>query len=459
MNRRLFWKLCLTVAAGTVALFAAISWLIGNAEEGMSMLDAEHQQQIIDYGAQAEHLHRKGDHEALAAWLRDIQVREGVWVAVVSSEITPLAGSVLTQRFVDGFRIGRDVSWKIHLYFSSNPIMEVPFADGHTHFLMVLPDRMRPGAYWRSMQILLQIGLPLVLLVLLSWVLYRHVVDPLRKLQQATHKFSEGDYGVRVRAGLGARNDEFTALAETFDRMAERTGQVIVTLRGLIAELSHELRTPLARLDMAVHSLQQGLEPGQSLYRIRRESAVMRGLVEDSLALAWLENERPTFSAESLDLVDLLDIVIEDAAFEFPDRRLVRHLPEQAGIEGSDHRALGQAIENILRNALRYTPVGGAVTVSLSGVGAAYRIDIADEGPGVPPGCLQAIFQPFYRVPDHPAGAGEAGEGARDSFGLGLALAWRQIKAAGGEVWAENLAPGGLRVSLQLPAGGEGKQA
>lgn len=444
MNRGLFWKLCFTVGAGTVALFAVISWLVTYAEEGMSMLAQEHQQQILAYGAEAERLYNRGDEEALTAWLRALQAREGVWAAVVASEITPLAGSELNERFDDGFSIGRDVGWKIHLYFEVNPIMEVPFADGYTHFLMILPDRMRPGAYWRYLHLLLQVGLPLLLLVMLSWVLYRHVVDPLRQLQRATDRFSEGDYEVRVRAGLGKRKDEFFALAETFDRMAERTGSVITTLRSLIAELSHELRTPLARLDMAAHSLQQQLQPEQALARIRLESDRMRNLVEDSLALAWLENERPELREESLDLVDLLDIIVEDAQFEFPDRQVRPGLPERAVIERSDHRALGQAVENILRNALRYTPPGGVVKVDLSREDAAWRIDIVDQGPGVPADCLEAIFQPFYRV-----------ERSRETggFGLGLALARRQVEAAGGRVWAENAQPGGLRVSLVLGGG------
>ncbi|TFH84895.1 sensor histidine kinase [Billgrantia azerbaijanica] len=444
MNRRLLWKLCATLALGTLALVWVITFLGDATEQQMSLIAERHRQTLKAWGRTAERLHRAGDERALAAWLKELQEREDTWAAVVRSDIQPLAGSELTQRFRDGFRLGRSEEWKIHLYFDENPIMETPFADGHTHFLVRLPQRMRPGAYLNQVKLFLKVALPLAVLIALSLVIYRHLMRPLRQLELATRQFSDGNLGVRVRALLGNRNDELAALAETFDRMAERTGELIISQRRLIADLSHELRTPLTRLDMAVSCVEEGIDTRHFLPRIRRECRLMRDLVEDTLTLAWLENEQPSLDRDSLDLTDLLDSVLEDARYEYPDHRLHAELPTQAAITGSSQRALAQAIENVIRNACHYTPVGGRVGIALHQEPGGYRLTVEDEGPGVAAEQLERIFTPFFRT-------AQARDARSGGHGLGLALARRQVEAAGGWIAAENRDAGGLRMTLWLP--------
>ncbi|GKW50655.1 sensor histidine kinase [Halomonas sp. NCCP-2165] len=445
MNRRLFWKLCGPLALGTLALVWVITFLGAETEQQMSFIAERHQQTLRQWGATAERLHVAGDEAALADWLEALQAREETWAAVVRSDIRPLAGSELSAQFREGFRLGRHVEWKIHLYFADNPIMDLTFADGRTHFLITLPRRMRPGGHLPEVKLALKVALPLAVLMLLSVVIYRHLMHPLRQLELATRAFSEGNLGVRVRALLGNRNDELTALAATFDRMAERTGELILTQRRLIADLSHELRTPLTRIDMALSCVEEGIETQHFLPRIRRECRLMRALVEDTLTLAWLENEKPSLDQDSLDLTDLLDSVIDDARYEYPDHRLDAELPAQAAIHGSSQRALAQAVENVIRNACHYTPAGGRVRVALSAEAQGYRLDVDDQGPGVPDDQLERIFQPFYRT-------AQARDDKPDGHGLGLALAHRQLEAVGGWVRAENRPAGGLRMTLWFPA-------
>lgn len=445
MNRRLFWKLCGPLALGTLALVWVITFLGAETEQQMSFIAERHQQTLKQWGATAERLYTAGDEAALADWLEALQAREETWAAVVRSDIRPLAGSELSAQFREGFRLGRHVEWKIHLYFADNPIMDLTFADGQTHFLVTLPQRMRPGGHLPEVKLALKVALPLAVLVLLSVVIYRHLMHPLRQLELATRAFSEGNLGVRVRALLGNRNDELTALAATFDRMAERTGELILTQRRLIADLSHELRTPLTRIDMALSCVEEGIETQHFLPRIRRECRLMRALVEDTLTLAWLENEKPSLDQDSLDLTDLLDSVIDDARYEYPDHRLDAELPAQAAIHGSSQRALAQAVENVIRNACHYTPAGGRVRVALSAEAQGYRLDVEDQGPGVPDDQLERIFQPFYRT-------AQARDDKPDGHGLGLALARRQLEAVGGWVRAQNRPAGGLRMTLWFPA-------
>ncbi|MDX1458879.1 MAG: sensor histidine kinase [Marinobacter sp.] len=445
MNHRLLWKLCGTLALGTLVLFWLISFVGSETERKMSFIDQKYQQTLKDWGRTAETLYREGDEQALARWLKDLQLRENTWAAVVRSDIRPLAGSELTDRFREGFRLGRDEEWKIHLYFPENPIMETTFADGNTHFLVLLPQRMRPGTYLPEARVLLKVALPLAVLVVLCLVIYRHVMTPLRQLELATRQFTDGNLGVRVRALLGNRNDELAALAETFDRMAERTGDLILSQRRLIADLSHELRTPLTRIEMAVSCLEEGVDIQHFLPRIRRECGLMRGLVEDTLTLAWLENEKPRLDQESLDLTDLLDSILDDARYEYPGHCLQARLPDRAGLIGSSHRALAQAIENVIRNACNHTPADGTIRVSLEGEDSGFRLIVNDEGPGVPPAHLELIFKPFFRS------RGDC-SGQPSGHGLGLALARRQVEAAGGWIKAENREEGGLRMVLWFPA-------
>ncbi|WP_445395396.1 histidine kinase sensor domain-containing protein [Zobellella sp. An-6] len=447
MNRRLLWKLCATIAFGTVALFWLLGYLVDHTEHSMSFIAPKHRKTLLDYGAEAERLYLAGDAQALATWLEQLQQREHTWAAVVRSRLEPVAG-IIGQRFWEGFGLGRSVEWKIHLYFAENPIMEIPFHDRHVHFLIQLPQHMRPGGYQPHTRVLLQIALPLLLLVLLSLVLYRHLMSPLRQLEKATRRFSEGDHQVRVRAALGKRNDELARLADTFDRMAERTGRLLQNQRHLIADLSHELRTPLTRIEMAVDWAEQAPDKAEALARIRRDGELMRRLVEDTLTLAWLENERPRLNGDDLDLIDLLDSLIDDARFEFPGHDICASLPRQAPLTGSSQRALGQAIENMLRNALHHTPPGGRVSLALTPDGTGYRLHIDDQGPGVPEAHLNDIFLPFFRLDG--ARQGQAG-----GFGLGLALARRQLEAAGGRVHASNRPEGGLRMTLWLPRDGK----
>lgn len=447
MKRSLLWKLCLVVGIGAVLLLYLVSQLSARAQEQMSYLSDEHQQQLSAYAQSAQELYIDNDLEQLAQLMRDIQQREDTWAAVVKSDLQSIAGGELGKNFYQSYGIGRGIQWKLHSWLVK-PVMEIDISERNVHFLIQLPDRMRPGIfqYMGFTHLALQLVLPLILLTAISFMLYFHINSPLRQLQIATRQFSEGRFDVRVRGLMGKRTDELAELASTFDKMAARISDLITNQRQLISDLSHELRTPLTRLDIALATLKDEhcSSSVTAIARVARESEAIRKLVEDTLTLAWLENERPSLMQEDLDLVDLLDVVVEDARFEFPDRRIESDLPESAPISHSNHRALGQALENIIRNAMRYTPPGKVVSVLLETESNAYQIHIADQGPGVPEQHLAKIFQPFYRLDS-------ARSGDNAGFGLGLALAQRQITAIGGEVVAHNRKPRGLLMSICLP--------
>lgn len=447
MNRRLLWKFCVIIATGIVAMYYLLNALAIQTEENLSMLEPEHRQELRAWGKQVQALFEAGDKQALQHWLQDMQSRENTWAAIVKFDTEQLFGEPGHEHLYLGSNLGRSIDWKIHLYMDHNPVMEIKFDGRPISLLVQLPERMRPGSYWPTVKLLLQVFLPMLLLALLSVLLYRHIMNPLHELEHATQAFSRGDFSIRVRRRLGSRNDEISELANTFDQMAGRIGDLIISQRQLIADLSHELRTPLTRLDIAVANVRSELPANQNLERIERESGHIRRLVEDTLTLAWLDNERPDLKSEEIELVDLIDVIVDDAKYEFPAREINTKLPRSAPLLQSNHRAIGQALENVLRNALKYSPHNSPVDIELELRAGEYQILVLDRGPGVPQHALESIFQPFFQM-DQARSDGKAdGKG----FGLGLALARRQLKSVGGYITAQNREQGGLRLQIVLP--------
>ena len=443
MKRIIFWKLFFILATGVVTFFYLVHTITLKTEEKMSFISEQHRAELKAWGKQAESFYLAKDFKSLEDYLTQIRTQENVWVAVVGFSAQQYAGTKYEKDIVGIYHFGRSVDWKIHLYFAENPIMELPFKEYGTSFIVRLPDRMRPGAHWLTAKLAIQIFVPMTLLILLTFLLYRHIITPLHRLDSATLAFSKGDLSVRVGQHFVNRNDELSHLAKTFDSMASRIGELIENQRQLINDLSHELRTPLTRLDIAVESFNSA-QSQDHLLRIERESRQIRKLVENTLTFAWLENEQPNIQNEEVDLVDVIDVLVEDARFEFANQNIVTDLPNSAIILNSSHRALCPAIENVLRNALKYTPAEEAVTVSLHDKNNAFLIKINDSGPGIPEHLLKKIFEPFFRVDD-------SRMADSDSFGLGLALAKRHLASVGATIVASNLNQGGLTVEINVP--------
>ncbi|RBW43590.1 two-component sensor histidine kinase [Psychromonas sp. B3M02] len=443
MKNTLFWRLLASIFFVTVGLFAFINYLTDKTQLEMSFIKTEDQQQLINYAKQAEKLYLQGDQQALQDWITSLQQTEKTWVAIITSQLTPEFGSYVDKKFNEEFRLGRGVDWKVHLYFDQNPVIELPFLDKRTHFLIRLPERMRPGTYLKQIHLFQQVALPLLPLLLLTSLLYRYLMSPLQRLRVATKKFSKGNFNVRVRPNLGKRNDELTDLADAFDQMAENTGALIIQQRQLIADLSHELRTPITRMELVIGSAKQGISQLDLLPRLEKETSEIRSLIEDTLTLAWLENEKPILTGEPFDLIELLEVIVEDAKFEFPNAKITLTSPQCLQLIKCSQRSLSQALENLIRNALKYSPNNKAVVVTVTEHHKNVAISISDQGNGVPDHLIESIFQPFFRVD-------QSRDKNTDGVGLGLALARRHIEANSGKLNAQNLYPG-LQMQIDIP--------
>jgi two-component system sensor histidine kinase CpxA len=207
------------------------------------------------------------------------------------------------------------------------------------------------------------------------------------------------------------------------------------------------LRSPLARLNVALE-LARRKAPSHltpELNRMETESARINELIGRVLALARAENADPVANGETVDLTDLTRGVIEDARYETQRQHKAVTLDVQSHtyIRG-DRQLLASAIENVLRNAVRYAPEASSVDVAVATRDGKALVTIRDHGPGVPAAQLDRIFEPFHRV--EPARNRETG-----GVGLGLAIARRAITIHGGQITADNASDGGLVVQIILP--------
>jgi signal transduction histidine kinase len=280
----------------------------------------------------------------------------------------------------------------------------------------------------------------------LSYLLALYLTSPLKKLRSTVQAFAEGNLGARVSPDLGSRRDELADLGREFDHMAEQIAALIAAQKRLLADISHELRSPLARLAVALELARRNStdRAASALDRIEQEAERVNKLVGQLLAITRLESGAERVPPETVALEELVQQVIEDADFEAkPLERSVRAIElERCRVRGSSE-LLRSAIENIVRNAIRYTTPRTTVEVTLR-----WRLDTAvltvrDHGPGVPEAELEHIFEPFYRV-------SEARERWSGGVGLGLSIAERTVKLHNGVIRAENVGDG-LQVTIELP--------
>ena len=440
MKLRLFWKIYLSIAICSAALVWGLSFLDEWVERKMSYLADGDQQVLQAYADQARFL-LDNDPSALHEWGESVKRKEQTWLAVMKIDHNWLYGSDMPTELQGHLELGRAIYHPIHLNHRVNPMMGIPLGINNQYFLIQLPQHMRPGKHWQFIHLLITLMLPILLVAALSYLIYCHVIKPLASLHEDSQRFSGGDFCRRSSTDLVSRDDEIGQLALSFNHMADNISALINSQRQLIADISHELRTPMTRLRLLLDSHR---DKRDTLDRIDREVVYMTGLVEDTLTLAWLDNEKPELNSEEVNLVALIEIIAEDARFEFPNHQLITELPEQCWLVDSHHRAIGQSIENIVRNAMKYSPVGTEVMIRCRLDGDIVTVEVLDQGPGVPADKLNDIFQPFVRI-DKARGRESGG------YGLGLALSKRHLIAIGGSLTAKNRQPHGLLVTIKLP--------
>ncbi len=295
----------------------------------------------------------------------------------------------------------------------------------------------------------------MVILITAGAVCYwlaRYIAMPVSRLGAAARRLADGELETRVGPVLGKRRDEIGELAKDFDLMAERIGSLMAAQKRLIRDISHEFRSPLTRLGLALEIAKQrrDSEASTALERIGLEAERLNALITRLLTLARMESGVEEIEKYPVDMAELLEEVVADANFEARGHKCtVRILSTETSFVEGARELLRSAVENVLRNAIRYTPEDTQIEVKLlnrnEGGAPHCVIEVRDHGPGVPEDALPDLFYPFYRV-------GYARDRQGGGTGLGLAITERAVRLHNGEVSASNASGGGLLIRVDLPA-------
>jgi two-component system, OmpR family, sensor histidine kinase CpxA len=325
---------------------------------------------------------------------------------------------------------------------------------GHPYvFLMEEPYAQRGEIFGVLTPSYTTIGISGVCTFFLAFLLTR----PIRRLRWAAREIAAGkletrvDWGARSKSGVIGRHDEINGLVHDFNYMADRLQGLVAAQHLLLRDVSHELRSPLARLSVALELVREKSHENmrRDLDRIEREAARINELVAELLYLSFMETLENVTQPTVASLSEMLEDLILDATYEAQktDRKISSSISRDCFVCG-DPALIRRAIENVIRNAIHYSPRGGVVGVSLTteqrGQGSFTIIQVVDDGPGVPEDELDSILLPFYRV-DKSRNLSTGG------FGIGLSIAARAIRLHSGAISARNRAGGGLTLELLLP--------
>ena len=276
---------------------------------------------------------------------------------------------------------------------------------------------------------------------ILCWIAAAGVISPIRKIATTIALFGQGNLGVRVETD---RDDEIGQLGNSFNEMAERLERLILSERRLLSDISHELRSPLARLKFAMKLARTSSDSSAAIERIERDVDRIASLVADIVEINVVEDDPALQDKREICIRDIIDEVVRDCRVEAEIRGCrIEVSGDVCGQVHGNPELLRRAVENVLRNGIRYSPEKSSIELSLSENEAEATIAIRDFGPGVPDHALMRIFDPFFRVE-------EARNTNGGGSGLGLSIAKRAVHLHRGLITAENATPG-LRITIAIP--------
>ncbi|HMV52616.1 MAG TPA: ATP-binding protein [Rhodocyclaceae bacterium] len=439
---RLFWKFLLAFLVSLLIAGAGVGtvvWLHNSGEQERTPPPGGPGGDTLIRSAAA--LLVSGGSAAVGTWAAELVDGRTQALRIVDEEGRELLGRHVSAAQIERARADESAALPGQL------VRRVVAPDGRRYLVFLPPELLpprphfhRPPPPWPPLAAVLLAGLAFSALG--AW----YLAKPIRNLRWAFEGVAAGRLDTRVAPRMGSRRDEMADLGRDFDRMAQRLQGLVGSQRRLLHDVSHELRSPLARLQAAVGLARQNPQKIEaSLDRIERESQRLDELVGELLTLSRLEAGTGTLRREHFDLVELVASVVDDARFEAQakGRDITFAAGDEIIIDGSVE-LLHRALENVIRNAVKYSAEGSSVDVSIQSEaqGQSVRIEVSDRGPGIAEQDLGSVFEPFYRG---------ANANASGGFGLGLAIARRAVEAHGGAIVARNRPEPGLTVAISLP--------
>jgi two-component system sensor histidine kinase CpxA len=448
--RSLYWKIFVSFWLATILIIFTTAWVISHIAQ-KSSLPAQEQLFMDSYANAAVATFESGERAALLKWLNKIGISRHMTLYLLSStgeiigteappdNVKKVAENLLKDQLSEGILksgkliVSHEILSTSGKFYRLAAVSEKPIS----HFV---------GIPWAGLAIRLIFAV--FISGLICYLLSLYLTQPLRSLRMAAKSIATGNLNTRVGQLRGHHKDEIAELRDEFDRMAEQLEAMVNSKERLLQDISHELRSPLARLQIAIelgrNKTQNMAEP--EFKRMELECSRLNYLISEILDFARLDKSTTDLHLNPTDMPMLLQDVIKDANYE---SGINAHRVKAGTIEPGqlliDQRLIHRAIENIVRNALHYSPSTEQVLVSLhyDATKEHVIIDISDKGPGVPQEQLEKIFNPFYRVDS--SRAKKTG-----GYGLGLAIAFRAIQLHQGKIIAQNNNDGGLLVRIIL---------
>lgn len=449
--RSLYGKIFLTFWLATILIIITTAWVTSEIAQ-KSSIPVREQVFMDSYATAAVATFESGQYDALKKWLAHTgQSKKMVMYLLCSTgdivgphnppeEIKRIAADLANEQLDDGIlKFGNLIVSHEILSTSGKAYRLAAVSEKPLSHFVIIP--------WAGLSIRLIIAT--FISGLICYLLSIYLTQPLRSLGLAAQSLATGKLNTRVGRIKGHRRDEIAQLSHEFDRMAEELESLIHSKERLLQDISHELRSPLARLHIAIEigrKVTQGTAEA-AFDRMETECLRLNTLIGEILNFARLDKSTDELQKTEVSILDLLTKVTEDANFESTgETKRVRILSKIDYHPIIDERLVHRAIENIVRNALRYSPPNEPVSISytLNETNDVLFIDIEDKGPGVPEEQLETIFNPFYRVDS-------SRTKTTGGYGLGLAIAQKAISLHNGRIVATNRKGGGLKIRIYLP--------
>jgi len=300
--------------------------------------------------------------------------------------------------------------------------------------------------------LLIAAGIALLAAILVSLLISRRIILPLRDITQASLRISAGQYNQRVNTqGLSAgRDDELAQLAQAFNQMAEKLENTERMRSQLIGDVSHELLTPLTAIKGSMEALVDGILPAtpETFEQVEQEADRLQRLARDLQELSRVEAGAYKLEMQPIHLPELLQTAIERVQTQFmlKEVQLISQFSSELPSVQADPDRLLQVLINLLSNAYQYTPAGGQVVLKAAPQSSEVFISVKDNGMGIPAEHLPHLFTRFYRVDK--SRSRQSGGGS----GIGLAITRHLVEAHGGTIWAASAGLGqGSTFTFTLP--------
>ena len=448
LMRKLYWKIFISFWIASILIIGSTAWVTGKIAQKSSILKRTYV--FMDsYANAAVATYEFSGIPALKQWLQQISANNHMKLYLLTNDgsiISNLSTSPQVQHLSTQFSNG---NLKAGILESESIIVshQIPGKEDVSYRLAAISDKQLADYIaipWVGLGF--RLFFTIFISGLLCYLLSIYLTKPLRKLRYAAQQIASGKLNTRIGHIAGHSKDELAELGTEFDLMAEQIEVLLTTNKRLLQDISHELRSPLARLRMAIELGRKKTKQLAESEFARMESECIRlnELITEILESARVNQPTATYNPTRINLAAFIQQIIDDANFEFSSKapRVITKEIQDISLF-FDSVLLRRAIENILRNALAYSPENKPVEVSIKKQHERIIIEIKDYGPGVPEEQLLNIFNPFYRVDT-------ARTRKKGGYGLGLSIAQQAIACQGGKIEAMNHEEGGLTMQLSF---------